>query len=88
MFMVNLQSWFVPYILFGSSLRDTEGTAFSNLSLPPLSPEDSLLMQKRSVCWRRIVSVLSCRLNDEKKVMNPGGSQLNKFHFPVVSIQI
>jgi len=44
--MVNLQSWFVPYITFGTSLRDTERIAFPNVSLPPLSPEDSLLTHK------------------------------------------
>lgn len=45
MTVANLQSWFVPYIMFGTSLRDAEEIAFSNLPLPSLSPEDFLLTQ-------------------------------------------
>ncbi|RMC19166.1 hypothetical protein DUI87_03770 [Hirundo rustica rustica] len=43
--VVNLQNWFVPYIMFGTLLRDAEEIAFSNLPLPSLSPEDFLLTQ-------------------------------------------
>lgn len=43
--VVNMQSWFMPNIMFCTSLRDAEEIAFSNIPLPSLSPEDFLLTQ-------------------------------------------
>lgn len=88
MFMVDLQIWFVPYIILGASLRDIKGIAFSNLCLPALSPEDSLLTQKPKCLLEEDSECAILQAEWWRKVMNPGGSQFNEFCFPIVSIQI